>query len=739
MSLQILSLMNSHFDSAIPLYTDISKAPKKKESCPKHINPRKINPPQSITPMSDHEVKPKVMEHYEKFPFKPKYANVINYSYQKFPRNSVSSLMRLAEDSSFSSSQDFSEDEFESSDPPILYSSADEKLINYSAETRVTLGNKVSDLPIDSPGRLTDDMITETNSKISDIQELSSLTLSSNLSKLSNIKESSSTLSSKLSTLTSSPLRKKKNKVKLQYESLESIEIHDKKHLKNNNKRLEYEQRRISDMMNMRINLAQDHGYDTASIRDFVIYDNYINLYRKGLPHNEEGFVDMNEMKKLLDALGNRDNKKLAQVKLGSRLKLVNPSAAWSNDIIGSCNNTYRYSRLPTLDSDIIAAQMVELYCMSYARDVPFHQYDSNIIIDDCCNYLNSLKIYPQINGRVTPYNIFRGPMDNDCIDLYISQFLYRDIKIGELVIKQKYPSNLEGYDFMKTWDAAISAQSGNIIEFADLHREKSRYIITGRDLACYVHSDNSFQTFYNTAIILMNLKVPMNPGIAKIMNENIVEVGFINLGSADIQSALTLIGRSALLLSWYVKWNTLFLRPEALGIEIERIFRDRINLYGISPELLKNPVLETIRSINQNVLLSQVYPEGCSLHPSTPSGHAAIAGACATVLKFFFDMKHDLDIYEPDENGTSLINTGKKTTVGDQINKLACNIGYGCMWSGINYYMDIISGLKHGEKVAISCLRDLIHRYPMDINISFLSFSGKNIVINKHSKVLAV
>ena len=36
--------------------------------------------------------------------------------------------------------------------------------------------------------------------------------------------------------------------------------------------------------------------------------------------------------------------------------------------------------------------------------------------------------------------------------------------------------------------------------------------------------------------------------------------------------------------------------------------------------------------------LLSQAFPEGSPAHPAYPTGHGTVAGACITVLKFFFD-----------------------------------------------------------------------------------------------------
>lgn len=103
-----------------------------------------------------------------------------------------------------------------------------------------------------------------------------------------------------------------------------------------------------------------------------------------------------------------------------------------------------------------------------------------------------------------------------------------------------------------------------------------------------------------------MDIKAPMNSGIVKLMNSNPIESFFV-----DMQAIINRIGRNALLAAWYVKWNSLFLRPEALAIEVERVYRNNRNTYRISPELLRNPVLEALRSLNGNVLLPQAYPEG--------------------------------------------------------------------------------------------------------------------------------
>lgn len=551
---------------------------------------------------------------------------------------------------------------------------------------------------------------------------------------------------------------------------------------------ISYEHQRIFDMVNLRCKLANNHGLGSEGnkvglgnlyLHHIKYHEKYINVYRKGLPHNKNGFVDIDEMSKLITALNERDSNKLSQIKLGSRTRLVNPSAAWSQDLFGGNNNSYRYSQMPSLTSDKMTALMSELYCMSIARDIPFHQYQTSSIIIDCCKYLNSLKFYPQtqqtlsittnpkrgtcspdqsnfvtftkrkVRSKVTPYNIFRGQMYGDLQGIYLSQFLYRDIRMGGILQKQKYTTSLEGYDFMKTWEMAIAVQNGhftkrckasssgsNFVAFTKdnetmPYRDNPRYLITGRDLACYVHSDEQFQTFDNACMILLNMKVPMNPGIVKLSNDNPVEEHFINFGRPDIQATTNMIGRNALSAAWYIKWNSLFLRPEAYGIEVERVFRDHRNKYGIPHELIDNGVINAIRSRNGTALLTQVYGEGSSLHPSTPSGRATVAGACVTALKFFFDTNYEMEVYEPDENGKHLVKTGMKTTVGQELDKLACNIGIGCCWAGVNYYNDVTSGIKLGEKAALSCLRDMIHRYPIHVEIPLHCFNEKITIIS--------
>ncbi len=102
-------------------------------------------------------------------------------------------------------------------------------------------------------------------------------------------------------------------------------------------------------------------------------------------------------------------------------------------------------------------------------------------------------------------------------------------------------------------------------------------------------------------------------------------------------------------------------------------------------------------------------YPEGSPTHPAYPAGHAAIAGACTTVLKWFFGETYVVrNPVESSADGTSLTPyAGPELTVGGELNKLASNIALGRDTAGVHWRSDGIEGLKLGEAVALSILTD--------------------------------
>src|SRR5262249_24735613 len=137
--------------------------------------------------------------------------------------------------------------------------------------------------------------------------------------------------------------------------------------------------------------------------------------------------------------------------------------------------------------------------------------------------------------------------------------------------------------------------------------------------------------------------------------------------------------------------------------------------------------------------LLPQAYPEGSPLHPSYPSGHAVIAGACSVVLKACFDGSMLLPgCVESTADGLSLVPcVDYSPTVADEVDKLAFNIAMGRNWAGIHYRSDEIAGLRLGEDVGISILQDLAGTYSEDFGgFTFRRFDGTEVQISAQGQV---
>ncbi len=126
-------------------------------------------------------------------------------------------------------------------------------------------------------------------------------------------------------------------------------------------------------------------------------------------------------------------------------------------------------------------------------------------------------------------------------------------------------------------------------------------------------------------------------------------------------------------------------------------------------------------------------YPEGCPTHPAYPAGHAAIAGACTTVLKAFFKETHELPTpVMLSADGLALVPyRGPALTVGGELNKLAANIALGRNAAGVHWRSDSIEGLKLGEAVARQVLRQLRTTYPEHFSgFRFTQFNGTAVTV---------
>ncbi len=135
-----------------------------------------------------------------------------------------------------------------------------------------------------------------------------------------------------------------------------------------------------------------------------------------------------------------------------------------------------------------------------------------------------------------------------------------------------------------------------------------------------------------------------------------------------------------------------------------------------------------------KNHFLSQAYPEGSPTHPSYPAGQGTVAGACITVLKFFFDGD---DIFQhpvmPSIDGLALEPyTGPENlTVNGELHKLAHNMSFGHgIHAGINWRNDTDQSIVLGEQVALRVLQDQVFSYSEKVKVTITLLNGDQFTI---------
>jgi hypothetical protein len=135
--------------------------------------------------------------------------------------------------------------------------------------------------------------------------------------------------------------------------------------------------------------------------------------------------------------------------------------------------------------------------------------------------------------------------------------------------------------------------------------------------------------------------------------------------------------------------------------------------------------------------LLPQAYPEGAPTHPAYGAGHSTGSGACATILKAFFD--EDTPIENPlqaNSLGTALVAyTGADAglmTVGGELNKLAGNISLFRNAAGVHWRSDYTESMVLGEAIAIRLLQEMSLTFNEDDGFfQFTRFDGNKVRIH--------
>jgi hypothetical protein len=497
----------------------------------------------------------------------------------------------------------------------------------------------------------------------------------------------------------------------------------------------------------------------------------YIGNFSKGLRHDDVGDPDPVSYGSMLRALQSRDPADFREILLGTidpgarRMKLTNPQAGLAFELEGPDPQENTMPPAPRFDSVVEAHEQGELYWMALARDVYFGDYGTDPVIQAAIQSLNDE--FPQFGGTVpvTPQNVFRGIYPGEQVGPYVSQFMWKGnsdprkapgqgrnasdgfVAYGSQVIDQRqqtvqgFPMAGLGADYLFDFPWWLRAQNGEDFRGNDKFDFTARRFIRNlRDGANYVHFDLVINAWYNTAWIL--LSEPMgdqqtpDPGAVPMRDREFpkdagnpyempapsspTEAGFCTFGDPQVIEVLTEVIGQACRTVWWQKWGVhRRLRPEEFGGRIDNWLTGRRD-YPIDPSI-KNSLLHgglapyygQATDRFPSYLLPQAYPEGAPTHPAYGAGHATISGACATILKAFFDEGKAIEspVFPTADGLTLLPYTGPgagSMTVGSELNKLAGNIALFRSAAGVHWRTDYTQSLLLGERVAIGLLQEL-------------------------------
>jgi len=472
---------------------------------------------------------------------------------------------------------------------------------------------------------------------------------------------------------------------------------------------------------------------------DEARYADKSGTYTKGLAQTGIGLVDLGSYQRFKHALSTGSPADFEQIELGGPRTQNGPQGGLAFYLSCLDADQFFVPPAPRLDSEAYAAELVELYWASLLRDVAFTDYSGNGLAQQAATELSTPQAYAgprDPNTRqVTPDLLFRGRFPGEVDGPYVSQFLLQTTSLGSLPITQKYITNMKGADFMLDPAEFLQVQNGQPTGKSLTPLAAPLFLHDGRGLAAYTHDDVLYQAYFIAYLVLNTLSVPLNPG--NPYNKSKTQNGFATLGQPDIAATLAAAAAEALKAVWYQKWWVhLRHRPESGGgiVHLQKTGQGGSILGQVSDTVLNSQAVQTSHAANNSFFLSQAFPEGSPTHPAYPTGHGTVAGACVTVLKFFYDGAFKLpatNLLMPSSDGTAtapyVAPVGEPAlTVNGELHKLASNISFGHgIHAGIHWRSDTETSILLGEAVALSYLRDKARTYNERFSVTLTKLDG--------------
>jgi hypothetical protein len=447
-----------------------------------------------------------------------------------------------------------------------------------------------------------------------------------------------------------------------------------------------------------------------------------------------------------ISGTGNGNFENAAIIRGGDR-KLNGPRAAFAYTLAGGDSTAFGdlvVPPAPDVASLEYAAELIELYWASLLRDVPFESYPHSQTAKEAADELDSLAAYKgprDAGGKVTPHVLFRGGFGEkakagyfpgEAAGPYISQLCIQPTMLGQQPIDQKLHTYVAALDYMKTLDAWQAVQNGVTPATVNVVDSELRYMHNGRAIAAFTHVDELYQAYLTAYLVIKTLGIGPNPGSPYLGYTN--DQPFGTFGGPDVAATLGAVAKIALNAVWYQKWIVhLRHRPESGGGIVHLMQTGQGNTIDahVDPSALGSKALQRSFERNGSYLLSQAFPEGSPTHPAYPTGHGTVAGACITVLKFFFNGFAGIpNAVVPSADGLRLEpyagNDAEAMTLNGELNKLAHNISFGHgIHAGIHWRSDTDYSILLGEAVALRFLQDHAFTYQEDFSIQVQLLDG--------------
>ncbi len=497
-------------------------------------------------------------------------------------------------------------------------------------------------------------------------------------------------------------------------------------------------------------------------------YPDERGTYSKGLQHDPvTGLVVPASFASFVAALLSGSPADFERIQIGTGGdKLNGPQGGLAFHPIGLDSTQYPVPPAPPVASDEYAVELIEMYWASLLRNVDVNQYGTDPTAANAVAELNSAPVKPyyagpkNAAGNVTAHLLFRGPFPGEEVGPYVSQLWLLPAQFGALAVDQKYGIVAPGYGpFMTTTPTYVAAQNAAPGPPA-LPLGPPEYLHNGRGLASYTYNDVLYQTYLIANQVLDKHGHPANPGspyAAVGMPPNAypksrTQKPFATFGGPDVSALIGYAANEALKAVWWQKWFVhLRHRPEAGGNLVH------LRHIGYYPPTSQTPrdlvvnsaaVAASAAAHGGSRYLPQAFPEGSPTHPAYPTGHGTVAGACITVLKFFWDgdaivgdytaapFAHLAKIANPAGNALITAPGNPALTLNGELHKLASNVSFGHgIHAGIHWRSDTVESIRLGEAVALSILRDLAPTYNENFSVTITRLDGTPYTISNRDR----